>query len=476
MVLQIEEKLFQNMSGELLTNLGYHIIKEEHEIIEGKISAAVKMCVDFTSTNFLLPKYAPRGISFVECEATGKHCAKSIKDLEHSISSANKNPNYLRRTDNKKINGGIILINESGKNLTTSMVENCTRSNFFVWDIHRIFFYCMKVFSHSILENWVSQSPLGLVLNEQNIAHQFEPKHYQTTSMTGIRYSERTKTIEVYFTYFVDCLIDPHHLSARDDALHTKNVTHILDDVYERMKDITVKFYPDMEKHVTIEIHSLSGFTEDAEYKVKLYAQHHKNWKELKISRLTVDEHTLFKYSVIPWEAVMDYAFTKKTGIHTQSVSEIPRVLRGIENRFTSEFEDAIKTSQIVEPFNQATFLERKTEIHAGYPTLLAAHVTKTPIKQRLLIFSRTALKEPKIDELKKIIKDVKTRTSYNYDWIGLMSGSGFTHEVLDYVRNFNEQGIGLGLIDAVTKQLIVNKETDEGAHLNQMFLSECIS
>ena len=29
MVLQIEEKLFQDMSRELLANLGYHIIKEE---------------------------------------------------------------------------------------------------------------------------------------------------------------------------------------------------------------------------------------------------------------------------------------------------------------------------------------------------------------------------------------------------------------------------------------------------------------
>ena len=151
---------------------------------------------------------------------------------------------------------------------------------------------------------------------------------------------------------------------------------------------ITVDFYPDMEKIVTVEIHSLAGFTEDAEYKVKLYSQHHKNWKELKISRVNVDEHTLFKYSVIPWEAVMDYAFTKKTGIHTQSSAEIPGVLRGIEDRFTKEFEDAIKTSQIVEPFNQATFLKRETEVFAEYPTLLAAHVTKTPIKQRLLIFS----------------------------------------------------------------------------------------
>ena len=477
MVLQIEERLFQDMSRELLANLGYHIIKEEHEIINGNTSAEVKMCVDFNSKNFLLPKYAPTGISFIECESTGKNCTKSIKDLNSSITSANKNPDYLRRVNNQKISGGVILINESGKNLSESMISSCTKSNFFLWDIHRIFFYCMKVFSHSILENWVSQSPLGLVLNEQEIKQQFEPKHYQTTSMTGIRYSERTKTIEVYFTYFVDCLIDPHHLSARDDALHTKNVEHILDDVYERMKKITVDFYPDMEKIVTVEIHSLAGFTEDAEYKVKLYSQHHKNWKELKISRVNVDEHTLFKYSVIPWEAVMDYAFTKKTGIHTQSSAEIPGVLRGIEDRFTKEFEDAIKTSQIVEPFNKATFLKRETEVFAEYPTLLAAHVTKTPIKQRLLIFSRTSLKEPKIDELKKIIKDVKAKSNqYNYDCIGIMAGSGFTHEVLDYVKSFHEQGIGLGLIDAVTKQLIVNKETDEGAHLNQMFLSECIS
>ena len=86
-------------------------------------------------------------------------------------------------------------------------------------------------------------------------------------------------------------------------------------------------------------------------------------------------------------------------------------------------------------------------------------------------------IKDPKIVELKEIIKDVKAKSNqYNYDWIGIMSGSGFTHEVLDYVKGFHEQGIGLGLIDAVTKQLIVNKETDEGAHLNQMFLSECIS
>ena len=56
------------------------------------------------------------------------------------------------------------------------------------------------------------------------------------------------------------------------------------------------------------------------------------------------------------------------------------------------------------------------------------------------------------------------------------MSGSGFSPEMIDYAVNFDKQGVGLGLIDAVTKRLIVNKKTEEGKHLNQMFLSECIS
>ena len=40
----------------------------------------------------------------------------------------------------------------------------------------------------------------------------------------------------------------------------------------------------------------------------------------------------------------------------------------------------------------------------------------------------------------------------------------------------FNESGIGFGLIDAVTKKLYVNKKSNEGEKLNQMFLSECIT
>jgi len=56
------------------------------------------------------------------------------------------------------------------------------------------------------------------------------------------------------------------------------------------------------------------------------------------------------------------------------------------------------------------------------------------------------------------------------------MSGSGFSEEELEYVEEFHDPGIGLGLIDAVTKKLDVNLKTEEGKKLNSMFLSECIS
>ena len=56
------------------------------------------------------------------------------------------------------------------------------------------------------------------------------------------------------------------------------------------------------------------------------------------------------------------------------------------------------------------------------------------------------------------------------------MSGNGFSPEMIDYTENFDKPGIGLGLIDAVTKRLTVNKKTEEGKKLNLMFLSECLS
>ena len=145
-------------------------------------------------------------------------------------------------------------------------------------------------------------------------------------------------------------------------------------------------------------------------------------------------------------------------------------------NNFTKEFRDGISNSEIIDPFTKKTFLERKKESFAGYPALLSAHVTRSPIKQRLLLFSRIALQGERVDELEKIIADIRASTDYNYHWIGLMSGSGFSPEMIDHVEHFDIQGVGLGLIDAVTKRLTVNKDTEEGRHLNQMFLSECIS
>ena len=67
MSLKLKEKLFQEMARELLSNMGFHIVKEEHEIKTGKKIADIKMCVDFKSKQFQSPKYAPKGVSFVEC-------------------------------------------------------------------------------------------------------------------------------------------------------------------------------------------------------------------------------------------------------------------------------------------------------------------------------------------------------------------------------------------------------------------------
>ena len=474
-LLHIHEELFKEMSRELLSNLGYHIIKEEHDVDADK-TTGVKMCVDFTSKKFLQPKYAPKGISFVECEVNEKNCKKLIQTLDKKLKFANNDKEYRKRLKGKMVDGGLILVNDKGSKIKNEIIQLSKKSNFYFWDIHRIFFYCMKVFSHSILENWVSQSPLGIVFNEEENRVQLEEENYFTSNFVAIRYSERSGTIEMYFTYFVDCKIDPDKLSAQDDALHTENVEIILDDVYERMEKLTMEFYPDKKKNITIEIHSLSGFTEDAEFKVKIYAKHYRDWKKLNIDELLIDEHTLFKYSVIPWEAVMDYAFTKKTGLHTIKSNQISSRIASIEKDFAYEFEKAVKSSQITDPFTNKPFMTQKNKQFAGYESLYSAHVTRSPIKQRMLFFSRTNLKIPKIDEIKKIILEIKADGDYNYNWIGIMSGSGFTHEVIDYVETFNQQGVGIGLIDAVTKQLIVSKDTNEGKNLNQMFLSECIS
>ena len=460
------------MSRELLSNLGYRIVKEEHEIIDGK---KVSMCINFNSDKFLKPKYSPPGLTFVECDSDEIKSMTILDSLAENIETANKIKNYTERMGGE-ITGGIILNNTLRDQLRKEILESAVSKNFFWWDIHRIFFYAMKVFSHSILENWVSQSKLGFVLTEHEIKEQFELAHYYTTVLTGIRYSDLSSRLEVYFSYFVDCLKSPLELQSGIDVLHADNVKNILDDVYERMSDITNKFYPGTKKSITIEIHSLAGFTYDAEFKVKLYSQHYKNWQEVDVDKLTVDEHTLFKYSIIPWEAIMDYAFTKKTGVHTHKDTEIENKLYNIEKNFANEFRQGVRDGVIKEPFTKQFFTQKENITVCNYTSLYNADIIDIPIKQRLIMFSRTDFKEPKNEAIEKIVDTLESEKKYNYTWIGILSSTGFSLKAIEFVNNFKRDGIGLAFVDVVTKRLLVNGKTEEGKHINAMFLSECIS
>ena len=94
-LLRIHEDLFKEMSRELLSNLGYHIIKEEHDIDpNSKSNSEVKMCIEFKSKKFLEPEYAPKGIKFVECEILGKNCKKLVPNLEKKVKFANNDKSY----------------------------------------------------------------------------------------------------------------------------------------------------------------------------------------------------------------------------------------------------------------------------------------------------------------------------------------------------------------------------------------------
>ena len=414
----IRQKIFNEMSRELLSNLGYRIVKEEHEIVDGK---KVSMCVNFNSDKFLKPKYSPSGLTFVECDSDEIKSMTMLDSLAENIETANKIKSYTERMGGE-IMGGIILNNTLRDQLRKEILEGAVSKNFFWWD------------------------------------------------------SDLSSKLEVYFAYFVDCLKSPLELQSGIDALHADNVKNVLDDVYERMSDITNKFYPGTKKSITIEIHSLAGFTYDAEFKVKLYSQHYKNWQEVDVDKLTVDEHTLFKYSIIPWEAVMDYAFTKKTGVHTHKDTEIENKLHNIEKSFANEFRQGVREGVIKEPFTKQFFTQKENITVCNYTSLYNADITDIPIKQRLIIFSRTDLKEPKNEAIEKIVDTLESEKKYNYTWIGILSSTGFSLKAIEFVNNFKRDGIGLAFVDVVTKRLLVNGKTEEGKHINAMFLSECIS
>ncbi len=474
MSFEIKEENFTLMTKEMMTNLGFKVIKEQHHLEHGKNKIA--LCMKFDSDIFLRPIYSPKEFVFVECKSDKLKDTKAIQNLDNLITIANEKEAYVDRMGGK-IDGGILVFNGGGDYIPQSTVDLAFNSTprHYCWDIHRIFFYTMKIFSHSILENWASESKLGFVLTEEKMVPQFEPKFYSTTRFIGIRFSELSKNLEIYFSYFCDCKKDPKEATLGINSLHKEHVESILDDVYDQLHWITKRFYPRSKKKVTIEIHSLSGFTEDAERGSKLYAPHYKNWDGLGVTELIIDEHTLFKYSVIPWEAVMDYAFTKRTRKHTRKKKLIPEQLLEIEKKFAKEIEDGVKTGQIKEQFTNKLFVPQEEKSYLGYRTMFLAHSTLIPIKQRLLLFSASSLVSPRRDTLEKIIKELKKDTTYNYTWIGLLSGAGFSDRNVQYVNSFDSPGFGVGLIDSITKELYVNTTTEEGRHFEKMLLSECI-
>jgi len=63
---------------------------------------------------------------------------------------------YVQRLGGQEVKGGLLLINEKGTEINKNIINSAASKKFFLWDQSRIFFYAMKVFSHSVLENWVS--------------------------------------------------------------------------------------------------------------------------------------------------------------------------------------------------------------------------------------------------------------------------------------------------------------------------------
>ena len=52
-----EAELFEELSKELLSKLGYHIVKEDFIIQNAEGAEAVDLCIDFTDDLFLQPEY-----------------------------------------------------------------------------------------------------------------------------------------------------------------------------------------------------------------------------------------------------------------------------------------------------------------------------------------------------------------------------------------------------------------------------------
>ena len=265
-------------------------------------------------------------------------------------------------------------------------------------------------------------------------------------------------------------------------------VGKILDDVYSRLENsIITELYPDQKMDVQIEIHALSGIDGKTEREVPDFAQKHAEWEKVNVGKLTINEHTLYKYSVIPWESVLDIAYMKGTERHTFSPEQIVQRLSEIEENFASTIEKAVKKQTITEPFNQNSF-EKKFEgdSYEKIQPIFRVDCIRIPIKQSLILFtksdilkkdlSQSSSQKVQIKDIESIVKAATIDGKYSYNWIGILSASGFSSDLKDFVNTFEKPGIGLVLIDVVTKKIYVNKNSDEGKKANSMFLNIGIS
>jgi hypothetical protein len=483
----VEDNLFFDVSEDLLRRLGYEILLAQEERI--KDIGKIEFCVSFKESKFFLPiKYAPDGAFIINCRNSTDASVKSeLKILEDQVEKANQSTellNHLKGKNHEKVSGSLLIarVDKTDEDVNYSE-NNCN----YLWGMHRVFFYTMKISTLSWLEDWVSESNLGFVLKEEEFKQPLNEPFYGTV-ITGLRYGLQTERLKVTFAYFIDCIKNPYEVAKQIYTLNDEHIGKILDDAYSRLDNsIITELYPDQQMDVEIEIHAISGIEEKTEREVPDYAHKHKDWKKVNVGHLKIDEHTLFKYSVIPWESVLDIAYTKRTEKHTFSPEQIVQRLSEIEENFAGIIEESVKKQTITEPFNQDNFGSKfEEESYANIKPIFRVDCRKIPIKQNLILFTKSDIlkkaspesssQKLRVDVLGDIIKTAVADGKYSYNWIGILSASGFSTDLKDFVNNFSKPGIGLVLFDVVTKKIYVNKNSDEGKKANSMFLNIGIS
>lgn len=465
MTYEVKGYFYERMVRDLLRSLGYDVVCERHLINVGGRQREFDALLKFESNIFLRPAFSPDGLTILECKSgrvSGP--ADGVNQISENIKFARESEEYRQRFG--EISGGILVAESFGR----EAVEAAEKEGVYCWDTNRLFFYVMKIFAHSLLETWVSESRLGCVIREELASEQFKPEKYVTSRLIGFRYSEKSQQLELYFTYFVDCILNPLEVSRGINAISRDDVKIILADAIKKIKEFS-QVYVDAPMKIIIEIHSLPGFTEDAEYHTKDYVPTFTDWKSLGITDIVMDEHTLFKYSVIPWEALMDYASTKRLQKYTVSYQGLSVIKSEIEEGYIDGFRKDIEQERITDPFYGKNWIIEPNRKIFNIPTSLIATSTDAPIKQILIIFRRTSLKNIK-EDIEKIIGELK---DYNYKWIGIVSATGFTDEEKKLGEKFEKTGVGLALIDAIKIKLVTNFKSHEGEKIRQIFLARAI-